>query len=316
MIVSDDELGLQGGQHVKQVIEENGGCVAFVERIHLRYSKEKVLQVVQQIQRHSVKVVIVHSAEAYVKVLLETMYSHNVTEKTLIFSAYFVISPAIFADQTWKILNGTLALTLYAGSMPSFKDFLSLLHPDDVFTELLWEQIFGCQLLWVNRSNTTNAAMEVELLAPCSKQETFDAATLSLFELNDMSYTYHSYAAVYAFAHALNKLMECKPGQGPFIDGSCANIKDIQPWQILHYLRNIKFKDQNGEEIFIDVNGDAHTSFNILNIQISQNGDFQLVKVGKIDTTAPEGKEVIINLGAILWGNGTGDLGIMCYCQH
>ncbi|XP_078512419.1 extracellular calcium-sensing receptor-like [Lissotriton helveticus] len=306
MIVSDDEIGLQGGQHVKKEIEESGGCVAFVARIHLRYSKAKVLQVVQQIQQHSVKVVIVHSTEAYVKALLETMYSHNVTGKTLIFSAYFVISPAIFADQAWKILNGTLALTLYAGIMPGFTDFLYRLHPDNVFTELLWEQIFSCQLSWVNRSDTTNAAAEVDLLAPCSGQENFDAATLPQFELNDMSYTYHSYTAVYAFAHALNTLIDCKAGQGPFIDGSCANIKDFQPWQLLHYLRNIKFKDQNDEEIFIDVNGDAHTSFNILNIQISESGDFQLVKVGKIDTTAPEGKQVTVNMAAILWGLGSG----------
>ncbi|XP_078515244.1 vomeronasal type-2 receptor 26-like [Lissotriton helveticus] len=75
---------------------------------------------------------------------------------------------------------------------------------------------------------------------------------------------------------------------------------------LLHYLRNITFKDRNGEEIFIDVNGDAQTAFNILNIQISQSGDFELVKVGKIDTAAPEGKEITVNMAAILWGRGSG----------
>ncbi|KAJ1121159.1 hypothetical protein NDU88_009286 [Pleurodeles waltl] len=236
MIVSDDELGLQGGQHVKKVIEENGGCVAFMEKIHLRYSKEKVLQVVDVIQTHSVKVIIVQSAEAYVKVLLETLYAYNVTGKIWVFSAYFVISPGIFADQAWKILNGSLGLTLYTDNMPGLEDFLYALQPsvnsDDIFTKLLWEQIFKCQWPHTNGSDTTPTVGKGEQLAYCSGIESLDKKTLSVFELSDLSYTYQSYLAVYAFAHALNSLMSCTPGQGPFNNGFCVDISGIQPWQV------------------------------------------------------------------------------------
>ncbi|XP_078515243.1 extracellular calcium-sensing receptor-like [Lissotriton helveticus] len=309
MIVSDDDLGLQGGQHVKKVVEQNGGCVAFMEKIHLRYTKEKVLQVVDVIQRHTVKVIIVQSAEAYVKVLLETLYEYNVTGKIWVFSAYFVISPGIFADQAWKILNGSLGLTLYTDSMSDLEEFLCSLQPSlnsgDIFTRLLWEQIFKCQWPQANRSDSTSTVGKGQILVYCSREETLNHKTLSVFELSDLSYTYQSYLAVYAFAHALNSLMSCTPGQGPFLNGTCADINDIQPWQTLHYLKHMEFKSHSGDKIFFDVNGDVRTSFHILNIQISQNEDFRLVKVGQIDTTAAGGREVSINMSAVLWSDGS-----------
>ncbi|XP_069059361.1 extracellular calcium-sensing receptor-like [Pleurodeles waltl] len=309
MVISDDDVGLQGGQQVKKLIEENGGCVAFMERIHLRYSMEKVWRVFNVIRRHSVKVVIILSAAPQVKLLLEIIYDQNVTGKTWIFSAYFRISPGLFACQAWRILNGTLGLKPFTNTISGFEDFLLQLHPGrfpgDIFFRRFWEKTFSCRWL----ENTT---MELEHLATqvvsCSGNETMAEIGVSMFELNDLSFTYQVYLAVHALAHAVNTLINCIPGQGPFTNGTCAYLSDIHHWQILHYLKNQQFKTRSGHEIFFDENGDPPPFFDIMNFGISEDEGFQLLKVGSIDPRDPRGKDISISSGSILWSDGSSEV--------
>ncbi|XP_078515241.1 extracellular calcium-sensing receptor-like [Lissotriton helveticus] len=303
MVISDTDSGIQGGEELRKEIERQGGCVAFIEKVHQRYTLEQVLRVIAKIRTTSVTVIIVHSAEVHVKLLLETLHTQNVQDKIWIFSAYFAMTFGLFDKSAWKILNGALGLAPYTTSMPGFEDFLQYLKPtttpEDVFIKLFWVKVFSCK--WPLGNATNNIATE----RLCSGNEALDQNTTSVFELNDLSYTYHSYLAVYAFAYALHTLMSCTPGQGPFTDGTCADINDIQPWQILHYLKNLHFKTRTGEEIYFDEYGDAPASYDILNVQISEDGIFRLVKVGKCDPRAPQSKAITVNASTILWGDGS-----------
>ncbi|XP_069495752.1 extracellular calcium-sensing receptor-like [Ambystoma mexicanum] len=309
MVISDDDLGFLGGQEVRQWIERNGGCVAFMVQIHLRYTLEKVHQVVDIIQTYSTKVIIVHSAEVHVKVLLETLYMQKVTQHVWIFSASFAITPGLFTNQAWNILNGTIGLLPSTGPMPRFQEFLSDLNPstspDDMFLKEFWEQAFSCEWPRSNETWTKVENAQGRVIESCSVTDTLGKRTPSTFELHDLSYTYHSYLAVYAFAHALDNLISCTTGQGPFMNGTCADIKDIRPWQVLHYLKRVHFEMESGEKISFDANGDAPANYDILNVQISQDGVMELVKVGKLDPLATGGKDVTINASAILWSDGS-----------
>ncbi|CAF89334.1 unnamed protein product, partial [Tetraodon nigroviridis] len=42
---------------------------------------------------------------------------------------------------------------------------------------------------------------------------------------------YNIYKAVYALAYALDDLLRCEPGRGPFSENSCADIHRLKPWQ-------------------------------------------------------------------------------------
>ncbi|XP_069495784.1 extracellular calcium-sensing receptor-like [Ambystoma mexicanum] len=312
MITSDDDVGLQGGQQVKKLIEENGGCVAFLERIHSRYSMEKVLGVLEVIREHPVQVVIIHSAASQAKVLLEALYTRNVTGKTWVLSAYFGISPGMYAHEAWKIFNGTLGLKPYANVISGFEEFLYGLHPntfpDDIFIKHFWEKAFKCQWLEDNAVITIDPEALGTKSMYCSGNESLNEKAISLFELNDMSFTYQCYLAVHAFGQAMHTLVSCTSAQGPFSNGTCADINDVRQWQILHYLRNQHFTTRSGHEIFFDENGDAPATFNIVNIQISQEDEFQVINVGKIDHKATEGKEVTITMSSILWSGGSSEV--------
>ncbi|KAJ1121210.1 hypothetical protein NDU88_009331 [Pleurodeles waltl] len=73
--------------------------------------------------------------------------------------------------------------------------------------------------------------------------------------------------------------------------------------KILYYLKKINFKTHTGDNIFFDVNGDVPAVYDILNVQILEDEEFQLVKVGMLDPNAKGG--ISINTGAILWSNGS-----------
>ncbi|XP_069495658.1 extracellular calcium-sensing receptor-like [Ambystoma mexicanum] len=309
MIVSNDELGLQGGQGIRKSIEGNGGCVAFVEQINLRYSEWEVLRLAEMIKGHSVKVIIVHSPEVHMKVLLQTLYAQHVMSKVWVFTAAFTITPGLLANNAWKILNGSLGIAPYTDHMIAFEDFLHNLQPrrysDDIFVRLFWEKAFHC--IFHKTSGTANVSTgesETRVLL-CSGEEVLNNQLMSLFEMNDLSYTYQSYTAVYAFAHGLSSLMTCKPGHGPFTNGSCADINDLHSWQLLHYLKHLHFKTPAGDNISFDANGDAPAAYDILNVQISPNEEFHVAKVGKLDPTAQDGRDIIVNAATILWSDGS-----------
>ncbi|XP_069059347.1 extracellular calcium-sensing receptor-like [Pleurodeles waltl] len=309
MVVSDDEVGLQGGHNLRNAIEDNCACVAFMERIHLRYSREKILQVVKMIQGQSVKVIIVHSPEVHSKVFLETLYAENVTDRVWVFSASFAITPGLYTKDTWKIFNGTIGLAPYSESLPGFEAYLLHLHPSqgqgDNLSNIFWEQVFGCR--WSEGNGTAREATVKQRTSDslCSGEETLNKLDLSTFELSDLSYTYHSYLALYAFAHAIHSLISCQPGQGPFRNGTCAGITHMHPWQVLHYVKHTRFQTGSGNRVMFDANGDVPASYDILNMQISPDNTFQLMKVGKINSRAMSGKEVVLNMSAILWSDGS-----------
>ncbi|XP_078504427.1 extracellular calcium-sensing receptor-like [Lissotriton helveticus] len=303
MVVVDNDVGEQGGQAIRQGIETNGGCVMFVAKIHLSYTKNKVLQVVEVIKQHSIEVIVIHSPEVHVTALMNALYEHHVTGKVFVASASFGITPGLFTRQAWELLNGTVGLIPNTGQMPGFWDFLSHLHPStslgETFIKLFWEKAFICK--WVQSQGNFTAPGDFSPDArPCSGKETLEKVARDLFELNDLSYTQHAYLAVHVYATALNELILCKPGNGPFVNGTCANSSDIQPWQVLHYVKSVNFTTNTGENVSFDENGDLSAAYSIINVQV-KNNTFGFINVGSFDNMAPEGQKVVVNAGAIVW---------------
>ncbi|XP_066486991.1 vomeronasal type-2 receptor 26-like [Tiliqua scincoides] len=67
-----------------------------------------------------------------------------------------------------------------------------------------------------------------------------------------------------------------------------------------HFLRNVRFNNSAGEEIFFE-NGELATGFDIVNTITFHNLSFHRIRVGKVDSRTPEGEEFAINGSAIVW---------------
>ncbi|XP_073480888.1 extracellular calcium-sensing receptor-like [Aquarana catesbeiana] len=304
MLVVDNDVGQQGAQVIRAGIERNGGCVAFLEKIHLSYSAQQIKRVVDVIKESSISVIILHSPEVHMKALLDAMFDKGVTGFIFISSASFGLTPGLFSKKAWKVLNGTLGLIPRTGTMPGFEAFLLNLHPTAnstyPFIRPFWGKAFSCY--WpdgVRDSEKSNSIVKEDVI--CTGKEEFGNRFAQLFETNDLAYTYHAYLAVYAYVHALNSLLGCRAGSmGYFSNGVCSNMKDAQHWKVLRYLKKTDFYTKSGEVMKFNSEGDLPALYDIMNVQIL-NDSFNLMKVGGIDPKAKLGQMISLNISAILW---------------
>ncbi|KAG8547079.1 hypothetical protein GDO81_029151 [Engystomops pustulosus] len=180
------------------------------------------------------------------------------------------------------------------GPMPGFKEFLQHLHPSlyhtHPFIRPFWETAFNC----TSMENTTDSGNPVTL---CTQEEDLTGMIPALFEMFDLSYTYHAYLAVYAYAHALHALLRCRSGTD---HQQCDRVSGIQPWKVLRSLKRTPFWAQSDDVITFDANGDISTSYDIVTIQIL-HGHFQLVTVGSFTPEGSLGHRIVINSSQILW---------------
>ncbi|XP_029440343.1 vomeronasal type-2 receptor 26-like [Rhinatrema bivittatum] len=299
ILSSNSDSRSLSSQKIRQEVIGNGGCVAFLEKIDDRYTRERLTRVADVIHQSSASVIVCNCYDMHLKPILEILQLRNVTTIVWVFSSALTINPHLFTRETWRLLNGSLVFTGYTGGIPHFTDFLYQLGPSsfpwDSLTKRFWEKAFGCQ--W-EEENSTQIATGKELV-PCTGEEDLKAVVPVLFQLNDLSISYHAYLAVYAYAYALHNMLFDRAKEDVF--GIHSSIQTIEPWQVLHHLWDVHFKTEAGEDIYFDKNGDVPTVFDAMNIQIYPDDTTRLVKVGRYDSRESPGEEIILNIIDILW---------------
>ncbi|XP_029435701.1 vomeronasal type-2 receptor 26-like [Rhinatrema bivittatum] len=292
ILISNADLSSLQSQTLQQEVVENGGCVAFLEKIDDHYPRERLLKVAEVIHQSSASVIVCLCYEVHFKPLLELLSLKNIAAKVWVFSAAFEMNTNMFTRESWRLLNGSLVLMGSTSDIPQFTNFLYHIwlsaHPWATFAKLFWEKEFGCQ--W--KGQNLNHVVTGDNIIPC----TGDPA---IFQFTDLSGTYHAYLAVYAYAHALHNMILEGPMQDTFeID---SNIHNIKPWQILHYLKVVHFTTESKKQVYFDENGDVPAVFDIMNIQIHPDDTYDVIKVGRYDAREYPGDEIILNITAILW---------------
>ncbi|KAJ1095784.1 hypothetical protein NDU88_000940 [Pleurodeles waltl] len=136
----------------------------------------------------------------------------------------------------------------------------------------------------------------------CTGKEKLDSLDASVFEMKDFTLPFYAHKATLALAQALHDLLQCKNEEGPFRDRSCADPKAFKPWQMFHYVKNVRLKSSTGSEFVFDSYGDSQPLFDLLYWHMTSNYTSSYVKVGTYNGRAPPGSKVVINASAILWG--------------
>ncbi|XP_064408878.1 extracellular calcium-sensing receptor-like [Latimeria chalumnae] len=308
LLAGEDEYGVQGSQIVKEEMEKAGVCLAFSETIPLHYSKEKAQRIIDIIKKSSANAIIVFSPEIKWNPVAREVARQNVTGKVWIATESWATASNIFTKENFKILRGTIGFAVRSGKIPGLKEFLHSIHPskspDDIFIREFWEEAFVCKWPNPDSNETKPSTKAVKEPSLCTGTERLEDLSSDYSDASNLRGSYNVYNAVYAIAHALHELYSCKPGEGPFSSGTCANILDFTPRQVLHYVKNVRFKNNEGEEIYFDANGDPPAVYDIINWQLTPDGARKYIKVGSTDFSAPKGKDIKIDQSIIEWNEG------------
>nr|XP_014346606.1 PREDICTED: extracellular calcium-sensing receptor-like [Latimeria chalumnae] len=305
ILVEDTDYGELAIQDLKEKLDKTNICIEFSEFVLTVYSPIKIKMIVTVIKQSSVNVIVIICSEAYIIQLMEEASKQNITGKTWVASTSSSTSRKVFKRNQAKTLAGTIGIATHKADIPDFRSFLLNLHPftsqHNVYLETFWEEAFNCRWLKADNYGTMSTNDLVKEIKVCTGTENLNELSISFLDVSSLRVDYSVYNAVYAAAHALHDLYTCKPGEGPFRNGSCANIYDFEPWQLLHYVKNVQFKNKLGEKIYFDAEGNAPPIVDIINWHQTPDGSLKYVDVGKVDFSLPPGKQSIINNGALIW---------------
>ncbi|XP_035240481.1 extracellular calcium-sensing receptor-like isoform X5 [Anguilla anguilla] len=177
------------------------------------------------------------------------------------------------------------------------KSGIQLLLEELQNSQEFWEVIFGCS--WKNDPSPSLSAMP-----HCTGYESLDNIENIYTDVSQLRATYSVYKAVYAIAHAIHNMLSCQPGDGPFENGGCPDVTNLQPWQILHYLHTVNFTTPVGEATHFDENGEPPAAYDIINWQVGAHGTLEFVRVGQFDSVDGSHSEFDIDVKRVVWGGG------------
>uniref|UniRef100_A0A6I8S2F4 G-protein coupled receptors family 3 profile domain-containing protein n=1 Tax=Xenopus tropicalis TaxID=8364 RepID=A0A6I8S2F4_XENTR len=300
LLAPDNDYGQFGLQMIKQEIINNKGCVAFAENILTGQPNRNAPRIVQLIRASTATVVVVLDAESSFVIVLEELLRQNVTGIIWVAGESWATSAVHSESRFERVAVGTLGFAIHGAQLPMFSQYLNSLSPSkmlfDPFIKEYWEQSFSCK--WLSQENLATL-IENGTIQACTGKENLGNTSVEPYH----RLTLNVYNAVYAIAWALQNLILCVPGNGPFDHGSCTNISSFQPWHLLRYIKNVTFQTTYDSQVFFDAKGNPPAIYDIVNWHVSNKGNLEQVTVGRYDLNAPDGKVFKIDITGIIWPN-------------
>ncbi|XP_051580754.1 extracellular calcium-sensing receptor-like [Myxocyprinus asiaticus] len=311
VVAGDDEYGKSGVQLLLKELEGTGVCVDYLEFIPKSHSQSRIRWIVERIQTSTAHVVVTFAIAPDMEVLFKEVIVQNVTNRQWIATEAWSTSIQSFDSKSIPLLAGTIGFALRRADIQGLGAFLAQLspvrQPNEPFVKDVWEEIFGCML---------EQDWQPSFKKPkCTGSEDVEKHGRIYTDVSQLRVTYNVYKAVYAIANAIQNMMDCQPGRGPFENGKCPDVTKIKPRQLWHYLNAVNFTTPVGELIYFEDNGEPSASYDIMNWHVDKSGAVNFVQVGQFDAAKGPGQELNINLEQVVWGGGWTNLVPVSVCS-
>ncbi|XP_010565820.1 PREDICTED: extracellular calcium-sensing receptor [Haliaeetus leucocephalus] len=318
-IAADDDYGRPGIEKFREEAEERDICIDFSELISQYSDEEEIQQVVEVIQNSTARVIVVFSSGPDLEPLIKEIVRRNITGKIWLASEAWASSSLIAMPEFFRVIGSTIGFALKAGQIPGFREFLQKVHPkkstNNGFAKEFWEETFNCYLPDGSKNSPASTSFHkghedglgagngtAAFRAPCTGDENITSVETPYMDYTHLRISYNVYLAVYSIAHALQDIYTCTPGKGLFTNGSCADIKKVEAWQVLKHLRHLNFTNNMGEQVDFDEFGDLVGNYSIINWHLSpEDGSVVFEEVGHYNVYAKKGERLFINENKILW---------------
>ncbi|XP_075433990.1 extracellular calcium-sensing receptor-like [Ascaphus truei] len=304
LVALGNDYGQQGIQVIKQEILKAGACVAFTEFILLTRLDMNTPHLIRVIKESTAKAVLIFATDFDMIPLLDGMVRQNVTGKVFVASEAWSISNLLRMEKYSAILSGSIGFAFYSSKIAGFREYLNSVRvfntTGEIWAKKFWEETFGCS--FIDQRNLTSSLDNHAKM--CTGNEDLGSIQNSYNDVSILRGSYNLYTAIYIIAKALHDMQTCQNGRGPFHNGSCTDNQSFKPWQLLHYIQNVRLRLSNGREVFFDRNGDPPAVYDIVNWQLGADGMLRQVTVGSYDTAASDGNTFNINASAVIWASG------------
>ncbi|XP_073342668.1 extracellular calcium-sensing receptor-like [Pagrus major] len=302
LLVSDDDYGLHVAQSFKSdLTQSGGGCLAYLEVLPWDNDQAGLKMIVDVIKKSTARVVMVFAHEGLMIHLMEEVVRQNVTGQQWIASEAWTSAAVLQTPRLMPYLSGTLGIAIRRGEITGFREFLLQMRPNqndngnygNNMVRQFWEYTFQCKFDpagWVEAGGTR-----------CTGKEDIESVKTEFLDLSNLRPEYNVYKAVYALAYALDDMLQCEPGRGPFSGHSCATLQTLEPWQIVNYLQQVNFTTSFGDQVSFDENGDALPIYDVMNWLQLPDGRTKIQNVGEVKRSAFKGEELTIDEDKIFW---------------
>uniref|UniRef100_A0A3P9KB62 G-protein coupled receptors family 3 profile domain-containing protein n=1 Tax=Oryzias latipes TaxID=8090 RepID=A0A3P9KB62_ORYLA len=301
LLFSDDDYGHHVAQSFQSELHHSiGGCLAYLEMLPWGDNPVELKRIVGLMKKSTARVVIVFAHQIHMIHLLEEVVNQNVTGLQWMASEAWTSANVFETPRFMPYLGGTLGIAIRRGEISGLRDFLLRIRPHDKIDDensmvkQFWEHTFQCRF----------APPPVEWMeaggALCSGEEDLQSVETTFLDVSNLRPEYNIYKAVYALVYALDQMLRCEPGRGPFSEHSCASLQQLEPWQLMHYLEKVNFTTSFGDEVSFDKNGDALPIYDVMN-WVRIPGKIEVQNVGFFKKTTLNGEELVIDKDKIFW---------------
>ncbi|XP_072254962.1 extracellular calcium-sensing receptor-like [Pyxicephalus adspersus] len=303
LVAADDDYGREGIKIIKQEVARSGACVAFTEYIQSILSFKNIKDIAKVIKNSTAKVVLIFSTDVYIILLFDELLALNTNGKIFIASEAWSTSNVLSVEKYSSILLGTIGFAYHSSNIQDFQYYLNSIDPYNIpgasWAKIFWEEAFGCTL-----PDQNNVSDSGNVLNACTGNEDLFGIHNLYNDVSSLRTSYNVYTAVHVIAKALDDLMFCKEEEGSSWTGSCTDIKNFKPWQLLHYFKKVRVEMSDNRQVYFDVNGDPPAAYDVVNWQKNKEGTMVQIKVGNYDTATTSGNIFSINTSSVWWPNG------------
>ncbi|XP_071353041.1 extracellular calcium-sensing receptor-like isoform X2 [Trachinotus anak] len=304
LLISDDDYGLHAARSFQSDLgPSGGGCLAYTEILPWGDNPSELRRIVDVIRKSTARVVIVFAHESHMIDLMKEVVRQNVTGLQWMASEAWTSAAVLQTPHLMPYLGGTLGIAIRRGEIPGLREFLLQIRPDlnhnnsygNNVVNQFWEYTFQCRFApppegWVEAGG-----------ALCTGQEDLESVETEFLDILNLRSEYNVYKAVYALAYALDDMLQCEPGRGPFSGNSCGNLQSLEPWQLVYYLEKVNFTTSFGDQVLFDENGDVLPIYDIMNWQWLPDGGTKVQNVGEVKKSAFKGEELTLVEDKIFW---------------
>ncbi|XP_068175966.1 extracellular calcium-sensing receptor-like [Antennarius striatus] len=302
LLVSDDDYGVHAARSFQSdLTHSGGGCLAYLKVLPWESDPPETTRIVNVIKTSTARVVVVFAHDFLMIQLMEEVARQNVTGRQWMASEAWSTAAVLHTPRFMPYLSGTLGIAIRQGEMPGLREFLLQTRPDpndsvnhgNSLVKEFWEYMFQCKF---DLKNGAENGMQL-----CTGEENIEDVQNEFLDVSNLRPEYNIYKAVYALAHALNDLLQCEPGRGPFNGNSCATLQKMEPWQLLHYLEKVNFTTSFGDQVSFDENGDALPIYDVVNWLPLPDGKVKVQNVGVVKSLVSKSEKLTIDEDKIFW---------------